>query len=92
MFKKSPKNCFKPVLHSSAPVGAATIDDIQNKTCNGPILSYFNHFLLPQVDLLRGTDGEYIHAVAVVVVVVVLVGRIHHHRRCRSQTSNQEEN
>ena len=60
MFKKSPKNCFKPVLHSSAPVGAATIDDIQNKTCNGPILSYFNHFLLPQVDLLRGTDGEYI--------------------------------
>ena len=74
MFKKSPKNCFKPVLHSSAPVGAATIDDIQNKTCNGPILSYFNHFLLPQVDLLRGTDGEYIPlemAAATAAAVVV---------------------
>jgi 23S rRNA U2552 (ribose-2'-O)-methylase RlmE/FtsJ len=59
MFKKSPKNCFKPVLHTSAPVGAAAIDDI-HKSGNGPILSYFNHFLLPQVDLLRGTDGEYI--------------------------------
>lgn len=69
MFKKSPKNCFKPVLHTSAPVGAAAIDDI-HKSGNGPILSYFNHFLLPQVDLLRGTDGEYIPLEMAAVVVV----------------------
>ena len=68
MFKKSPKNCFKPVLHTSAPVGAAAIDDI-HKSGNGPILSYFNHFLLPQVDLLRGTDGEYIPLEMAAVVV-----------------------
>ena len=68
MFKKSPKNCFKPVLHTSAPVGAAAIDDI-HKSGNGPILSYFNHFLLPQVDLLCGTDGEYIPLEMAAVVV-----------------------
>ena len=68
MFKKTPKNCFKPVLHTSSsavPGGAAVMEattnaDIQNKSGNGPILSYFNHFLLPQVDLIRGTNGEYL--------------------------------
>ena len=64
MFKKSPKNCFKPVLHSATPVVAgpatpATEPDIQ-KSGNGPILSYFNHFLLPQVDLIHSVDGEYL--------------------------------
>ena len=70
MFKKSPKNCFKPVLHtsSSGPGGAAanTMEATaaaaadMHKAGNGPILSYFNHFLLPQVDLIHGTDGQYI--------------------------------
>lgn len=72
MFKKPTKNCFKPVLHTSmATMSAATTsvtsatsvtpDDIIHKSGNGgPVLSYFNHFLLPQVDLLQGADGEYI--------------------------------
>ena len=62
MFKKSPKNCFKPVLHTTTlPVTPVTgADDIHNKSSNGPVLSYFNHFLLPQVDLLHGTEGQYI--------------------------------
>jgi len=63
MFKKPTKNCFKPVLHTSMATSAATTsaapDDIQ-KSGNGPVISYFNHFLLPQVDLLQGADGEYI--------------------------------
>ena len=67
MFKKSPKNCFKPVIHtssSSATVGgAATVTEATtnaDKSGNGPILTYFNHFLLPHVDLIHGTDGEYL--------------------------------
>ena len=75
MFKKTTKNCFKPVLHttsssassssssSTAVSGTTTTpdDNTHNKSGNGgPILSYFNHFLLPQVDLLHGGDGEYI--------------------------------
>ena len=71
MFKKTTKNCFKPVLHTSmatiSPATTATTattttapDDIHNKSGNGPVLSYFNHFLLPQVDVLHGPDGEYI--------------------------------
>jgi 23S rRNA U2552 (ribose-2'-O)-methylase RlmE/FtsJ len=68
MFKKSPKNCFKPVLHTTALPGtpataaaAATgMESDINKSGNGPILTYFNHFLLPQVDILHGIDGEYI--------------------------------
>lgn len=59
MFKKSPKNCFKPVLHTSIEPTTPAAADI-HKSGNGPILTYFNHFLLPQVDLLHGTDGEYI--------------------------------
>ena len=67
MFKKSPKNCFKPVIHTSSSSvtvgGAATITEATtnaDKSGNGPILTYFNHFLLPHVDLIHGTDGEYL--------------------------------
>ena len=73
MFKKSPKNCFKPVLPSSisnassfingggAVGGAITEPETElHKSANGPILSYFNHFLLPQIDIILGPVGEYI--------------------------------
>ncbi len=70
MFKKPTKNCFKPVLHTlmattspaspASHASPATSDDIHNKSGNGPVLSYFNHFLLPHVDVLHGHDGEYI--------------------------------
>lgn len=64
MFKKPTKNCFKPVLHTSMATSAATTsaasDDIHKSGNGGPVISYFNHFLLPQVDLLQGADGEYI--------------------------------
>ena len=67
MFKKSPKNCFKPVIHTSSSSvtvgGAATITEATtnaDKSGNGPSLTYFNHFLLPHVDLIHGTDGEYL--------------------------------
>ena len=75
MFKKSPKNCFKPVLPSSssykgsaenevviatptATVGPASSDQ-HNKSNNGPILSYFNYFLLPQVDIITHQNQDY---------------------------------
>ena len=73
MFKKSPKNCFKPVLPSSASnassfinggggvAGAVAETETElHKSANGPILSYFNHFLLPQIDIILGPGGEYI--------------------------------
>jgi hypothetical protein len=67
MFKKSPKNCFKPVLpsavcSSSSGVGGAGPEHETtelHKSNNGPILSYFNYFLLPQIDILLGPDGDY---------------------------------
>jgi len=93
MYKKSPKNCFKPSLQSSASVSASasasigvaavavapqrindTITHISaatssagggnhsdsSKTNNGgPILSYFNYFLLPQVDTHMCENGDY---------------------------------
>ena len=87
MFKKSSKNCFKPVLPSSSSssssskgsadhdavtvtataaasgttgaVGSASTD-LQNKSNNGPILSYFNYFLLPQVDINTHQNHDYI--------------------------------
>ena len=75
MFKKSPKNCFKPVLPSSSSykgsaenevviatptptVGSASSEQ-HNKSNNGPILSYFNYFLLPQVDIITHQNQEY---------------------------------
>lgn len=68
MFKKSPKNCFKPVLHttsstsssSSLPGGTSNEYSDTSKPTNGPILSYFNHFLLPQVHLTYDSNGSYI--------------------------------
>jgi 23S rRNA U2552 (ribose-2'-O)-methylase RlmE/FtsJ len=96
MYKKSPKNCFKPSLQSSASLSSASvstaaaysatsiaaqrINDIttltsatasaggggghhsdSSKTNNGgPILSYFNYFLLPQVDTQMCENGDYI--------------------------------
>jgi 23S rRNA U2552 (ribose-2'-O)-methylase RlmE/FtsJ len=70
MFKKTTKNCFKPVLQTTSASSTAvsgttttTPDDTHKPPSSGnggPILSYFNHFLLPQVDLLHGGDGEYI--------------------------------
>ena len=75
MFKKSPKNCFKPVLPSSSSshkgstehevvtptptVGSASSDQ-HNKSNNGPILTYFNYFLLPQVDIITHQNQDYI--------------------------------
>jgi len=67
MFKKSPKNCFKPVLHHT--IGSASCattmpdnnNDTQKPAANGPFLSYYNHFLLPQVAIIHsGDDGEYV--------------------------------
>jgi 23S rRNA U2552 (ribose-2'-O)-methylase RlmE/FtsJ len=51
-----------PTATTAATATTATTapDDIHNKSGNGPVLSYFNHFLLPQVDVLHGPDGEYI--------------------------------
>jgi 23S rRNA U2552 (ribose-2'-O)-methylase RlmE/FtsJ len=63
MFKKSPKNCFKPVLqHTSSSAPCATMQDNDTpKQMNGPFLSYYNHFLLPQVAIVSsGDDGEYV--------------------------------
>lgn len=66
MFKKSPKNCFKPVLQhttGSAPCATTTPDnnDTQKQAANGPFLSYYNHFLLPQVAIIHSSnDGEYV--------------------------------
>jgi len=64
MFKKSPKNCFKPVLPSavsSSGVGGVSEHETAelHKSNNGPILSYFNYFLLPQIDILLGPGGDY---------------------------------
>ena len=72
MFKKSPKNCFKPVLPSSISNASSFItgggescavsetETELHKSANGPILSYFNHFLLPQIDIILGPGGDYI--------------------------------
>lgn len=78
MFKKSPKNCFKPVLPSStyhsshvgdhahegvaaaaAATGFAAAAELHKSPNNGPLLSYFNYFLLPQVDV-SVSDANYI--------------------------------
>ena len=60
MFKKSPKNCFKPVLHHThGSTTSATMPE-NEKHVNGPFLSYYNHFLLPQVAIVHSNDGEYV--------------------------------
>jgi 23S rRNA U2552 (ribose-2'-O)-methylase RlmE/FtsJ len=80
MFKKSPKNCFKPVLLSSTTYGvrtggcenehtasaasasaassAASATEL-HKSNHEPLLSYFNYFLLPQVDISINHPGDY---------------------------------
>jgi hypothetical protein len=75
MFKKSPKNCFKPLLQSTGQnsndfnTHVAVSSAISyhhppstetNKQTNGPILTYFNYFLLPQVDIEVCENGDYI--------------------------------
>lgn len=66
MFKKSPKNCFKPVLSSSSSLGCttdATHEPVENNNKtqqSGPVLSYFNYFSLPQVDLVGDPSTDYI--------------------------------
>ena len=64
MFKKSPKNCFKPVLpHTIGTSSAtgATIPENEKHVNGGPFLSYYNHFLLPQVAIIHSVDnGEYV--------------------------------
>ena len=64
MFKKSPKNIFKPVLHtngSSVSAGTTTTSamtetDTHKHGC-GPFLSYYNHFSLPQVGMIQHGPG-----------------------------------
>lgn len=71
MFKKSPKNCFKPLLQTQ--IGGQNTNDTSNSSLHppstemnksnhatGPILSYFNYFLLPQVDIQMCENGDYI--------------------------------
>lgn len=60
MFKKSPKNCFKPVFHTSTPGTSGSSESESHKHTNGPFLSYYNHFLLPQVGILKDSSNEYI--------------------------------
>jgi 23S rRNA U2552 (ribose-2'-O)-methylase RlmE/FtsJ len=60
MFKKSPKNCFKPVFHTSTPGTCGSSESDSHKHTNGPFLSYYNHFLLPQVGILKDSCNEYI--------------------------------
>jgi 23S rRNA U2552 (ribose-2'-O)-methylase RlmE/FtsJ len=64
MFKKSPKNCFKPVLpHTIGTSSAtgATNPENEKHVNGGPFLSYYNHFLLPQVAIIHSVDnGEYV--------------------------------
>jgi 23S rRNA U2552 (ribose-2'-O)-methylase RlmE/FtsJ len=52
MFKKMPKNCFKPVLASSTTnCGTEPTETTVKIQASGPSLSYFNYFLLPKVDI-----------------------------------------
>jgi 23S rRNA U2552 (ribose-2'-O)-methylase RlmE/FtsJ len=60
MFKKSPKNCFKPVLHHTNGSSTGSTIPENEKHVNGPFLSYYNHFLLPQIAIVHSSDGEYV--------------------------------
>jgi len=73
MFKRTPKNCFKPLLSCSGQTNDITSQDKtyssttteSGKSSNivvangGPVMSYFNYFLLPQVDLDNCENGKY---------------------------------
>ena len=60
MFKKSPKNCFKPVLHTNntSSVNATNSEHDMHKHTTGPFLSYYNHFLLPQVGIIQNVSNH----------------------------------
>jgi len=64
MFKKSPKNCFKPVLHTNTGAsggGLAQCSETDSqKQFTGPFLTYYNHFLLPQVSIKEDTLNNYV--------------------------------
>lgn len=71
MFKKSPKNCFKPLLQtqttgqntndtSNSSVQPPSTEMNKSNHATSPILSYFNYFLLPQVDIQVCENGDYI--------------------------------
>ncbi len=71
MFKKSPKNCFKPLLQtqttgqntndtSNSSLHPPSTEMNKSNHATGPILSYFNYFLLPQVDIQVCENGDYI--------------------------------
>jgi 23S rRNA U2552 (ribose-2'-O)-methylase RlmE/FtsJ len=70
MFRKSSKNCFKPVLptllQNSPCAGIGLLEhemnielNKPNNNNNGPILSYYNYFLLPQIDIILGPANNY---------------------------------
>ena len=64
MFKKSPKNCFKPVLPLIIQNGTKG-QECENhaetqKSTNGPNMSYYNYFLLPQIDVVIGPNADYV--------------------------------
>lgn len=71
MFKKSPKNCFKPLLQtqttgqnsndtSNSSLHPQSTETNKTNHSTGPILSYFNYFLLPQVDIQICENGHYV--------------------------------
>lgn len=71
MFKKSPKNCFKPLLQtqttgqnsndtSNSSLHPQSTETNKTNHSTGPILSYFNYFLLPQVDIQVCENGDYV--------------------------------
>jgi|Laugresu1bdmlbsd_1035121.scaffolds.fasta_scaffold00002_38 23S rRNA U2552 (ribose-2'-O)-methylase RlmE/FtsJ len=70
MFRKSSKNCFKPVLPTllqNGPGSGIGLPEHEinielnkpNNNNNGPILSYYNYFLLPQIDIILGPSNNY---------------------------------
>jgi 23S rRNA U2552 (ribose-2'-O)-methylase RlmE/FtsJ len=69
MFKKTPKNCFKPLLSCSGQTIPAanrgdtthdiTTQEKNHSSTSGPVMTYFNYFLLPQVDLHVCENGNY---------------------------------
>jgi len=56
MFKKAHTNCFKTTIHNNTSNGGIEND----KHANAPFLSYYNHFLLPHVGLMKGSDNTYV--------------------------------
>ena len=57
MFKKTQQhtNCFKTAIHNNTSNGSDN-----DKHVNAHFLSYYNHFLLPHVGLMKGHDNAYI--------------------------------